>query len=60
MKKIKVNDVELAYRDEGSGKPIVFLHAFPLNQTMWDEQVGNLLRAIESLHLTGVDLAKAA
>lgn len=39
MKKIKVNDVELAFRDEGSGKPIVFLHAFPLNQTMWDEQV---------------------
>jgi len=39
MKKIKVNDVELAYRDEGSGKPILFLHAFPLNQTMWDEQV---------------------
>jgi 3-oxoadipate enol-lactonase len=39
MKKIKVNDVELAYRDEGSGKPLVFLHAFPLNQTMWDEQV---------------------
>lgn len=39
MKKIKVNDVELAYRDEGSGEPIVFLHAFPLNQGMWDEQV---------------------
>ncbi len=30
---------DIAYRDEGSGKPIVFLHAFPLNQTMWDEQV---------------------
>ncbi len=39
MKKIKVNDVELAYRDEGSGNPVVFLHAFPLNQTMWDKQV---------------------
>lgn len=39
MKKIKVNDVELAYRDEGSGQPIVFLHAFPLNQTMRDEQI---------------------
>ncbi len=39
MKKIKINDVELAYRDEGQGKPIVFLHAFPLNQTMWDEQI---------------------
>lgn len=39
MKKLKVNDVELAYRDEGSGPPLVFLHAFPLNQTMWDDQV---------------------
>lgn len=39
MKKIKINDVELAYRDEGAGNAIVFLHAFPLNQSMWDEQV---------------------
>lgn len=38
MKKIKVNDVEVAYRDEGPGQPIVFLHAFPLDQSMWDEQ----------------------
>jgi 3-oxoadipate enol-lactonase len=29
----------IAYREEGSGKAIVFLHAFPLNLTMWDEQV---------------------
>jgi len=39
MKTLKVNNAELAYRDEGAGKTIVFLHAFPLNQTMWDEQV---------------------
>lgn len=39
MKTFKINDVELAYRDVGSGQPVVFLHAFPLNQTMWDEQV---------------------
>ena len=39
MKKLKLNDIELAYRDEGSGQPIIFLHAFPLNQTMWDDQV---------------------
>jgi 3-oxoadipate enol-lactonase len=32
----------IAYRDEGAGRPIVFLHAFPLNQTMWDEQVAAL------------------
>ena len=39
MKTLKINNVELAYRDEGAGQPIVFLHAFPLNQTMWDDQV---------------------
>jgi pimeloyl-ACP methyl ester carboxylesterase len=42
MKKVSINGVELAYRDESpagaAGAPIVFLHAFPLNQTMWDEQ----------------------
>lgn len=39
MNKIKINDMEIAYRDEGQGQPVVFLHAFPLNQSMWDEQV---------------------
>ncbi len=29
---------ELAYSDRGSGLPIVFLHAFPLNRTMWAQQ----------------------
>lgn len=42
MKRVSVNGVELAYRDESSreesGAPVVFLHAFPLNQTMWDDQ----------------------
>lgn len=43
MKRIKVNDVELACRDEGGsegrGAPLVLLHAFPLDQRMWDEQI---------------------
>lgn len=39
MKKLKINNVELAYRDEGAGQAIVFLHAFPLNQSMWENQV---------------------
>ncbi|MEK6632315.1 MAG: alpha/beta fold hydrolase [Nitrospirota bacterium] len=34
----KINDMTLAYSDSGSGQPIVFLHAFPLNRTMWAEQ----------------------
>jgi pimeloyl-ACP methyl ester carboxylesterase len=43
MNKAVIHDVELAYRDLGNGNktgaPVVFLHAFPLNQTMWDDQV---------------------
>lgn len=34
----KINDITLAYGDSGRGQPIVFLHAFPLNRTMWAEQ----------------------
>lgn len=37
--KIEINGVEIDYRDEGKGLPVIFIHAFPLNQTMWDEQV---------------------
>ena len=33
-----VNGITLAYSDTGSGLPIVFLHAFPLNRTMWTQQ----------------------
>lgn len=34
----KLNDITLAYSDQGTGLPIVFLHAFPLNRTMWAPQ----------------------
>lgn len=34
----QVNGITLAYNDQGSGLPIIFLHAFPLNRTMWTEQ----------------------
>ncbi|MFN7947097.1 MAG: alpha/beta fold hydrolase [Blastocatellia bacterium] len=44
--KVKVNSgtqqIELACRDQGSGQAIIFLHAFPLSQRMWDEQVAAL------------------
>ncbi len=33
-----INGIALAYSDTGSGLPIVFLHAFPLNRTMWSAQ----------------------
>ena len=30
-----VNAIELGYDDVGSGMPVLFAHAFPLNRTMW-------------------------
>ncbi len=37
--KVHINGIDLAYSDEGQGHPIVFLHAFPLNRSMWEPQV---------------------
>lgn len=34
----KVNGINIVYDDVGTGLPIVFLHAFPLNRTMWGPQ----------------------
>jgi 3-oxoadipate enol-lactonase len=31
----EINGITLAYDDRGIGLPLVFLHAFPLNRTMW-------------------------
>lgn len=34
----QINGIDLAFNDRGTGTPIVFLHAFPLNRTMWTAQ----------------------
>jgi 3-oxoadipate enol-lactonase len=34
----QVNGITIVYGDRGTGLPIVFLHAFPLNRTMWAHQ----------------------
>jgi len=36
--------VTLAYRESGSGPPLVMLHAFPLSAAMWEHQYGPLGR----------------
>ena len=35
----RINGLNLAYTDQGQGPPVVFLHAFPQNRAMWDQQV---------------------
>jgi len=39
---ININGIGIDYRDLGSGIPVVFVHAFPLDQTMWDPQLSAL------------------
>src|SRR5574341_954678 len=44
--KARINDITLAYSDKGTGLPIVFLPAFPVNRTMWAAQE----KALSSWH----------
>ncbi len=40
-----INGVQIAYRDEGRGRPLLLIHAFPLSGAMWDRQVAALSRS---------------
>jgi pimeloyl-ACP methyl ester carboxylesterase len=35
----RVRGIEMAYDEAGSGVPVVLLHGFPFNRTMWREQI---------------------
>jgi pimeloyl-ACP methyl ester carboxylesterase len=35
----RVREIEIAYDDVGAGLPVVLLHGFPFNRTMWREQI---------------------
>jgi pimeloyl-ACP methyl ester carboxylesterase len=37
-----VADTSLAYRDSGTGLPVLFIHGHPFNQSMWDPQAAAL------------------
>jgi pimeloyl-ACP methyl ester carboxylesterase len=39
MSTARVNEIEMAYDDVGSGQAVVLLHGYPFNRTMWREQV---------------------
>jgi pimeloyl-ACP methyl ester carboxylesterase len=42
MQRISITNVDLAYIDRGDGPPVVFLHGFPLDHTMWSSQIAAL------------------
>lgn len=39
MKTQRVHDIELAYEDRGAGAPLVLVHGFPLDHSMWAAQI---------------------
>ena len=47
MPKVRANGIEIAYTRQGQGHhdddvPIVLIHGFPYNKSMWDDQVSDL------------------
>lgn len=42
MNTVTVNGINLAYAQHGKGKPIVLIHGFPLDHSIWEETVGYL------------------
>jgi pimeloyl-ACP methyl ester carboxylesterase len=44
MQTVKLGDVSLAVRDEGTGQPILFVHGFPLDHSMWEAQIERFKR----------------
>ena len=49
-----VNQINLAYDDHGIGQPVLFLHAFPLNRSMWSGEMKTLLKE-ERYRLVSLD-----
>ncbi len=39
---MRVDEIQMAYDDSGAGPPIVLLHGYPFNRSMWREQVAAL------------------
>ena len=37
--------VDLYYEDHGSGRPVVFIHGWPLSQASWEKQKRAVLQA---------------
>lgn len=46
MASLQIDDNQIAYTDTGIGPPILMVHGYPFNRTLWDEQV----EALSSRH----------
>lgn len=42
MGRVKIEDIQLAFDDTGSGRSVILLHGYPFNRTIWGHQVAAL------------------
>ena len=42
MASARINNLNLAYTDTGIGRPVVLIHGYPFNRSLWDEQIAAL------------------
>ena len=42
--RVQVNGIYLGYEEWGAGEPVVLLHAFPCNRSMWAPQINTLVQ----------------
>jgi 3-oxoadipate enol-lactonase len=42
MTQTSINDIQMAYTDMGTGDPVVLIHGYPFNRSLWGEQVAAL------------------
>jgi 3-oxoadipate enol-lactonase len=38
----RIDDIQMAYTDAGVGRPVVLIHGYPFNRSLWNEQVAAL------------------
>ena len=39
---VRIDDIQMAYTDVGLGRPVVLIHGYPFNRSLWNEQVAAL------------------
>ena len=42
MPHLQIDDVQLAYDSAGQGSPVIFVHGYPFNRSLWTDQVDAL------------------
>lgn len=42
MPHVKIDNINFAYTDTGAGRPVVLLHGYPFNRSLWNEQIAAL------------------